>query len=186
LGIAGRGFTDRPSFLFSSDAPDWTYVAIHMTSSEGYLIFGSGEDKTNEGRVPVVSDYYWAADILSISIGGSKIDRQNVVVIFDTGSNYFGVSRGILRSLITKIQDKECRDELMLQMTDSVHVSFAPEVYTRNGQCDDLAISEIDQSRFGDLASREVIIVGTRGLRGKTLIINRDSSKKDSFYILVN
>ncbi len=205
LGLGGPGFSDfnshQPSFLYSDQAPKWTHVSVSvpldLKTGSGSLGFHTRRLRTTIGQsVPVISDYYWAAGADSIALGDRILHAApKTAIIFDTGSNFFGASRGIAPKIIDAIKKGNCRDPLTMKLTpqsdpvkrDPVTITFGPDSYTLNGDCTDLAIGEIDQSQFGDLANHEVIIVGTRGLLGRTVSLNRQSSsKRGGLYLTLN
>jgi hypothetical protein len=194
LGLGGRGFKSYRSFLFDEHAPKWSTVSITVPSElkkEGrpaakMIITTSALRNAAGSFVPVISDYYWAAGADGMKIGTSYIQHpSNMAIIFDTGSNHFGASPGMIDIVTKAIKANGCKDPLVLELSNpktgkSVHVSFRSEDYALDEKCNELAIAQIDQSRFGDLSGREVLIVGTRGLRSKTISLYRGTASMNA------
>ena len=182
LGLGGRGFTTNPSFLFSSEAPKWSEVTIHVFENGGGHLSFRLEQVPEIRGIPTVSNYYWAVALTGIRIGSTHVpssDHQaGTIVIFDTGSNFFGASSRLFASLIQAIGESNCNEPLTLVLALSEEITFPAKSLTlEDGKCDKLAIAQVDQSRFGDVADRQVIIVGTRGLRGKSISLIKGTSK---------
>jgi hypothetical protein len=185
LGIGGPAFSS-PSFLFSPNAPKWALVSVtvplHVTEAGKLGLHRRLVRRTISQAVPLVSDYYWAGGLDSMSFGASAIPTgEQPAVVFDTGANFFGMSRGLLGRVKAAIAEHGCDKELKIGVTsqgEPVTITFGPEHYLIEGDCGSLAISQIDQTQLGDLAHRDVMIVGTRGLRGKTISLHKQSSSK--------
>ena len=179
LGLGGPGFGESSSFLYSKNAHPWSSVSITIpsTMTGPALHFRKQHLRTTVSQsVPVVSDYYWAADLNGIRVGDEPIaGLSNMVVVFDTGSNFFGLSPELLDKLRAAVVKSGCVKPISISLQSNVNLSFGPEQYTIERNCNDLAMAAIDRSRLGDLAQKNVLIVGTRGLEGKTLNLHRQS-----------
>jgi hypothetical protein len=180
LGLGGPGFGERSSFLYSNKAVPWSSVGITIPSAMTgpALHFRKQNLRTTVSQsVPVVSDYYWAADLNAIRVGDQPIQGlSDMVVVFDTGSNFFGLSPPLLDKLREAVVKSGCVKPISITLQSNINMSFGPEQYTIERNCNDLAMAAIDRSRLGDLSHKNVLIVGTRGLEGKNLNLHRQSS----------
>jgi hypothetical protein len=160
-------------------------------------------DKTDAVRIPgyngplmkTNSDRYWSTQVSSIAIGNVAVTGGgNISVVFDTGSNYFGATSGIYDSL----KNAACGTDIQINVDafsrdDSIHLEnplnllFPLKGTSSNGKCDTY-IEKLDQSGFGEISNGHVIIVGTLGLRGKTVTIyplRSSSPKRGEFYLSI-
>lgn len=133
-------------------------------------------DKKN----PVNSNYYWSFRILELRISHQVIHlSQPTSVIFDTGSNYFGFSENLFNA-IEPLLRSNCGGSVIA--VDSMEFDHVP---VRESEECRPALFLVDPSRFaGDLKQQEIVIIGTRGLRGKTLTLHKHRSTKDDVYYL--
>lgn len=166
-------------FLFSPSSPQWSSISISIPSSPkdgaGKLTFFNHPSLV-QPLIPVVSDYYWAVAVEHIS---SLEIAQPIVAIIDSGSNIIGLSSGIYERVREHVQNNLCQTKSDLEITfqdngeNIVPIQIRPDQYLLGSSCDDLAISRIDSSRFGDVSNKQVVILGTRSLAGMNIGIHR-------------
>ena len=186
-------------FLFSPSSPQWSSISISIPSSPkdgaGKLTFFNHPSLVQPpiNFIPVVSDYYWAVAVEHIS----TLDIvQPIVAIIDSGSNIIGLSGGIYERVRDHVQNNLCKtkSDLEIEFQGSGGNSFAihirPDQYLLGNSCDDLAISRIDSSRFGDVSNKQVVILGTRSLAGMNVGIHRSGLGSENagvpFYVSLN
>lgn len=209
LGFNQDALRDNTMFLTQA-IPDWKSLSIHVPavlqankgSDAMVMIKKSGLMRgTNDGPyMHVNSRHYWSTFITKLRIGDDKVidppAGKKITVVFDTGSNYFGATDGILDAIQDAIADGKLGLTIDLLAyrdinTDSVPMPVAmkfpsdsrgkfPEKLYGN-----FIVEKIDQSGFDDLAKDEIILIGTRGIRGKTLnIFPKESPPKSGEFAI--
>ena len=172
-------------FLFSPHVPAWSTVRI----SRGRIEFDRRNGLLPLHVMPVVSRLYWATDVMDLYVGAHLIDITGIVAVFDTGSNFFGLSPLLHRAVTNRISASRCSDAINLSMLSlngsPVRISYEPTDYLAGPGCGNLAIQTILQSGFGDINTREVFIIGTRGLGQRTMGIHKgDPAKSEPGFLI--
>ena len=137
--------------------------------------------------LPLCSHDYWATTLVGLKIGAQPIVLPGgpTAVVFDTGSNFFGLSSALFK--VVSIDLSGCpAPTLTVILAGGVELVYESSSYSEDPECGSLAVGEIDQKSLGDLAHGEVFVVGTRGLRGKTLSIFKSAKSEFGFVMAVN
>ena len=168
---------------------------------------GPGSLRKNDNAGPylhVNSKHYWSTVITRLKMigeNGNEViitapDGKQFSVIFDTGSNYFWATSGIWNQIDDAISAGNKGFVIDTKAYSDINTDSDPfDVSLRfpsdeTGDFDknlnrDFTVQRIDQSRFDDLAKHEILVVGTLGLRGKTLrIFAKDSSPKRGEFVI--
>jgi len=189
LGPLKLGADRHVPFLFSPDLPNWSSVTISIPSSpkeNGEMTFFTSPLDINLNLLPLASQYYWAVEVSYIPF----LDfPAPTIAILDTGSNFIGLSKGIFDRLKDLIKNRFCtgNDPFVIHFKGGnklAPLSLSREKYLLSDSCDDVAISEIDSSHFGDISDREIIILGTRALAGTTIGIHKSGELYESTFFL--
>ena len=183
-GILGLGRAKLGNaFLFSQDAPRWKTMSITVDKNKSMFVLLDSNLRVGEFLLPVNSQYYWSTPLESITVADARL-LGTTSVIFDTGSNFFGLSPGIYKSITDAIIRDGCKSDLVLEF-GGVTLAYPPSVYSINASKCQLAIGEINQEKFGDLSNQEIVIIGTRGLMGKTINIHKSSKNEYGFVMSI-
>lgn len=196
LGLGREKLGD--SMLFSPELAAWNTLSIQVApTGGGMLILKDANLRPVKPTLTLNSMYYWSTDLNEIHIGTFPVKpTRKTAVIFDTGSNYFGISPGLYETVTEALLKDDCHPQLTLTVKSTtgehVKLSYNSNIYAqdpapelRYGTCS-LAIGKIDQRNFGDLANHDIVIIGTRGLKGKTLNIHKSSKNEYGFLISIN
>jgi hypothetical protein len=189
LGLGGPGFGVDNSFLFSQSTPTWNVASVSISQglASGTLKLSLQNIRPNKSRLlPLVSKYFWAVEVSSIGIGSHALILTNpTTAVFDTGSNFFGLSPQLYKEFISMLKLTNCQERILLNLVGEIQVVFEPSTFTLDNECMNLAISQIDQTKLGDISNHEVMVVGTRGLAGKAISLIRTSNEGSS-YLQIN
>ena len=147
----------------------------------------------------VNSRHYWSTVVTKLKLGDTVIaapDGRTISVIFDTGSNYFAVSQGLYGDIQEAIRDGKAGFVIETMAYFDTNTDSKPKSVSMKFPSDtmgnfnkdmnrEFVVEKIDQSQFDDLANYEIVVIGTRGLRGKTLnIFPSDSPAKPGEFVL--
>ena len=153
----------------------------------------------------VNSRHYWSTIVTKLTIGKNKGNAdivipappgKNIAVVFDTGSNYFGVTDGLYADVQEAIRDGNAGFIIEMMRYFDTNTDSKPTPVSMKFPSDSMGnfnkdliqgflVEKIDQSQFDDLANFEIVVIGTRGLRGKTLsIFPNDSPAKVGEFLL--
>lgn len=169
----------------------WAQVAVSFPplgeNISPSLTFHS-ESNTHGVQIPLNSYHYWSFRITSIRLGDTGILlTKPTSVIFDTGTNYFGVSPGLWQSVTLSLGQACTATSIVLGTEETPDPLEFLHVPLMEGATCAPAVFHIDQSRFaGALSHHEIILIGTRGLRGKTLSLHKHTGKDPEFYLSLN
>jgi hypothetical protein len=125
---------------------------------------------------------------------------KKISVIFDTGSNYFGATSGIYKDM----KDSPCgsfihltipaynrNDPNPLDSPFNIRFPFKEQLLSDRSnanECVDTYIEKLDQTNFGEIKDDHIIIIGTMGLRGKTITaypMDVSAPKRGEFFLSI-
>jgi len=206
VGLNIDAISEKNLFITRPFGDDLKSISIKIPTvlqpgvrNEGVLVVkrkgsGSIRGEYNGPYMHVNSRHYWSTIVTKLKVGERTVitapDGKLISVVFDTGSNYFGVSEGLLADVQEAIRDGKVGFviETMAYLdpnTDSkpmpVSMRFPSDSFGSftKDLSQGFVVEKVDQSQFDDLAQSEIVVIGTRGLRGKTLsIFTNDSPAK--------
>lgn len=166
---------------------EWYSASISLpTNSGGTLSFNPNPGERDPSWFRANSKHYWAAPISSLNVAGQVIElNKPTSVIFDSGSNFYGFTSGLVEEVRRIVHGCQGTEIAMVSGDTPIRFLHTPI----QGTCTP-AIFQVDQLRFaGHLGTNEIVIIGTRGMRGKTVNLHKSSMNDNAppvYYISVN
>ena len=175
-------------------------VAIPLSLQPGFpgearlTVFGDTSAPGYNGPfMKVNSSRYWSSRVIKLIVGGTTIgDNRGISVVFDTGSNYFGATTGIYDDLKKAACGSKIEVITPAFSRDSTRPLDSPFYLTfpfkNDGPEDcDTFVEALNPEGFGEISGDEVLIIGTLGMRGKTLSIYpiENPPKRGEFFVSI-
>jgi hypothetical protein len=209
VGFNQDSLRDKTLFLTNA-MPDWKSLAIEFppvlqpgSGSNAMVIMkqsGNIRGNTEGPYMHVNSKHYWSTVVTELKVGNDAVidppKGKKITVVFDTGSNYFGASAGILNAIQDAIADGKLGLTIETAAYEDIDTDSKPYPVTMRFPSNSMGnfektlnrnfiVEKIDQSGFDDLATHEIILIGTRGLRGKKMsIFVKDSPPKSGEFAI--